>query len=737
MSSTPLKSNSNPRKRSRPVLSPFPPNVTNVTNAPEVVHSPHTDSNLKSPARKKRRDPNIENRTPERESNWSRNSSRRSITPSVKYEPPSEEFTPPRKVVLQVSSAQTTKSTTGTSTRGRPSTPVGSSRVNTEKRVVVKLERSMSPFPLPPVDLTKPPPPPSPTEDPLLLLETPFTTKPSSDAIDATMDDDIFDDSTSNPVTFIPDLGLNTDVFDSDDQSDDAGEAEGEFTGRFKFYKTPVKDDPPSSATKRRRDSWGRPVSPHPRKIDQSWGDSDEEDPDIPLMDTALNLNFSPPKRAAPLIMEPQIHVDEEDEPTDNEYILPGVVEVSSDDPRAAARAAAILKLHHSYILDGIGAKQPHRYQSPSAKPNGVIQHQLNQSPNISIVSNTSERYVTRSPSVSYGTLPDVENYQSGKEWTKACWKMLDTCFTDERFAVAEATGNLDSMADVDDIQFDSVIERFIAQCNDSSWDRTMLLRRVQVLSNRQRSGRGAPRSTSASAQLQSGSSGSSIGSVPPMLLAPRYAHLRDELCSTKSPSKKKRPAGTGDKPSKGQVRSTTTTNKTPFVRSQSTGPERVVQSPSRSGAKKVLNYLGSFLGRYSPKPSSPPKKTIPSLPGPPEMRQLKGPVSTPVKMSVPKEMAPKELVQLHEVAPATPKPLERILPPKDMINLNHIDPPPSTRPRTLSIPLLKKRGSVKDLIKCFEEADKKTKEVEIIPKQSLRRAASVNNINTRPIWRP
>lgn len=260
-----------------------------------------------------------------------------------------------------------------------------------------------------------------------------------------------------------------------------------------------------------------------------------------------------------------------------------------------------------------------------------------------------------------------------------------------------------------------------------------MLRRRVQVLSNRQRSGRGAPRSTPAPAQLQSGSS---IGSVPSMLLAPRYAHLRDELCSTKSPSRKKRPVVTGNKPSKGQVGSSTN-NKIPFPISQSTEPERIVQSPSRTGAKKVLNYLGSFLGRYSPKPGSPPRTSVLSLPGPPEMRQLKGPVSTPVKMSVPKEMAPKELVQLHEVTPTTPMPLTKMLPAKDMVHLNHVEPPPSTRPRALSNPLLRSRGSVKDLVKCFEEADKKTRsEVETASKQSLRRAASVNNLNTRPSWK-
>lgn len=328
--STPSKPNCNPLKRSRPLLPSCSQNVFDDSQS-ITVHalSPHFDSTLKSPSRKKRKDPNIENRTPERESTRSQGSSRRSATPDVRYEPPSEKFTPPRNVVLQVPSAK--------SSRTRLSTPVRSSKVSTERKVVVKLERSMSPFPLPPIDLTRPPPPPSPTDDPLLLLETPITAKPSEDMIDDTIGDNIFDDTTSNAK----------DIFDSDDQSEEVGEAEGEFTGRFKFYKTPVKDDPPSSLTKRRRESWGRPISPHPRKIDQSWGDSDQEDSDSSPLDSHLIFGLNASQRDRPCVVEQaECHmVVDGHSISEDEYVLPGVVEVSSDDPRAAARAAAILKL--------------------------------------------------------------------------------------------------------------------------------------------------------------------------------------------------------------------------------------------------------------------------------------------------------------------------------------------------------------------------------------------------------
>ncbi|GJJ10559.1 hypothetical protein Clacol_004786 [Clathrus columnatus] len=718
--STPFNSNANSLKRSRPLLPSSSHNVSS-DRQDNRTRSPCSDLCLKSPTRKKRKDMNLENYTPERESTRSRGSSRRSTTPDVRYEPPSEKFTPPRNVVLDISSVKSTKT--------RLSTPVGLSRINAERKIVVKRERSMSPFPLPPVDLTKPPPPPSPTDDPLLLMEFPLTAKRLNNLID--VDDNMFDDSTSNAVTFDPNQSAGTDIFHSDDEMEEVGEAEGEFTGRFKYYKTPVKDDPPSSATKLRRDSWGRPISPHPRKMDQSWGDSDEEDdgsnPLASSPDESLETN--PPDK---LFDSGEINEDvpmNNEEPTafDDEFILPGIVEVSSNDPRAAARAAAILKLHHSYIIDGIGNQQP-RYRSPSFSRHGSVLSESNQ---------CMDQYI--SPSVSYASLPEVDDYQSGKEWTKACWKTLDTCFTEERFAVAEAAGKLNTMAGVDNVRYESVVERFITQCNDSTWDRTMLLRRVQVLSKRQRSGRGAPRSVQ---QKSRGDNVQSVTSVPSMLLAPRYAHLRNELRSTKnSVSPNTRVSAAQDKPLEDPGRYQAG-SVIPFPVPRTPEPERCVRDPPPSGTKMVLSYLGSLFSRNSSSKSrlNPPAKSLPSLPAPPEMRQLRGPVSTPAKVVIPQATNLKEIVHLNEISPISVKEFDKLQPLKDMVHLNHVEPPPSVRPRATSNPLLRDRknsgGSVRDLVKCFEEAAKKTgNEVGVTSGRTLRKTASVSSLNVQSRW--
>lgn len=117
-------------------------------------------------------------------------------------------------------------------------------------------------------------------------------------------------------------------------------------------------------------------------------------------------------------------------------------------------------------------------YQSPSAKYDRSVPLESSQAPDVSM--SASHQY--RSPSVSYASLPDVDNYQTGKDWTKAHWKLLDTCFTDERFAVAQALGKVDVMADVDDIQLDCVVERFITQCSDLGWNRWVELVCVKMI---------------------------------------------------------------------------------------------------------------------------------------------------------------------------------------------------------------------------------------------------------------
>lgn len=48
------------------------------------------------------------------------------------------------------------------------------------------------------------------------------------------------------------------------------------------------------------------------------------------------------------------------------------------------------------------------------------------------------------------------------REWTKSDWKLLDSCFTDERYEVGEEQGIGGDPAPVDDILFENVVDRFV-----------------------------------------------------------------------------------------------------------------------------------------------------------------------------------------------------------------------------------------------------------------------------------
>jgi len=193
---------------------------------------------------------------------------------------------------------------------------------------------------------------------------------------------------------FDPNASTGSHVFHSDDGDVDIdnGEAEGEFTGRFKFYTTPLKNDPPSSLTKARRDSWGRPISPFPYGRSRLLPSEASDDEGLvctpPLRSPSEELRKSATPRPVSLTTqsplespesqtpeshvnhagyhlrreqglyidtvsrrteEPQeqeqVGVNEGNNSEDDELLSPGMVQVTSSDPGAAARAAAILKL--------------------------------------------------------------------------------------------------------------------------------------------------------------------------------------------------------------------------------------------------------------------------------------------------------------------------------------------------------------------------------------------------------
>ncbi|KAF9048318.1 hypothetical protein BDZ89DRAFT_1033304 [Hymenopellis radicata] len=193
-------------------------------------------------------------------------SRRRSATPVlVPYEPPKVVFTPPREVII-TPNVQTPRR------RAAKANP---------KPIVVKAEP-------PVIDLSEPMPPPSPTDDPLLLTgpspqqhafppSTPTrqSSSPHNDGWGTSTDSMDVETRPLIDVLF-PNAGTSVQVVFGLTLM----RGEGEYTGKWMMKLVPTKQDPPSSATRARMDSWGRPVSPHPfrRRFSRVEEDSEEED---------------------------------------------------------------------------------------------------------------------------------------------------------------------------------------------------------------------------------------------------------------------------------------------------------------------------------------------------------------------------------------------------------------------------------------------------------------------------
>ena len=60
------------------------------------------------------------------------------------------------------------------------------------------------------------------------------------------------------------------------------------------------------------------------------------------------------------------------------------------------------------------------------------------------------------------------------REWSKSDWKLLDSCFTDERMEMAALMSLPVELANVDDIRVENVVSRFIQMVGgiEESWGR-------------------------------------------------------------------------------------------------------------------------------------------------------------------------------------------------------------------------------------------------------------------------
>ncbi|CAA7263243.1 unnamed protein product [Cyclocybe aegerita] len=156
-------------------------------------------------------------------------------------------------------------------------------------------------------------------------------------------------------------------------------EGEGEYTGHWRTLKVPTKQDPPSSATRCRMEDWGRPISPFPyQRAMPLVGEEEQEEEEVRRMsvepevhvqqhheeeareeEEVRRMSVEPEPEPEPEQVQVQQEVPEivqvpeavdaspeDDEESSDGDDDPGLVKITSADPRAAARAVAILKQH-------------------------------------------------------------------------------------------------------------------------------------------------------------------------------------------------------------------------------------------------------------------------------------------------------------------------------------------------------------------------------------------------------
>ncbi|KXN84110.1 hypothetical protein AN958_00435 [Leucoagaricus sp. SymC.cos] len=262
-----------------------------------------------------------------------------------------------------------------------------------------------------------------------------------------------------------------------------------------------------------------------------------EEDdiPPLPETDEGDELPIDIP---APISPEQERHVEEEYSslpslPGDSAP-SPDIVKITSADPRAAARAAAILKQHNYDCFTKLELKRQQKRRRITMSPSEVglrrgvlsggiekrererrktvMEVSLSLSANMSLLSMDSPNpFALRSFMKTKGLTPKVpmtpgetcyDPLTGERMWTKEEWKRLDACFTDERLEVGlkMELGEME-MASVDEVKLEDVVQKFVEWMGGwedveefgPEWSRENLMSRTKALRNKQRKGNVAP----------------------------------------------------------------------------------------------------------------------------------------------------------------------------------------------------------------------------------------------------
>ncbi|KAI5124349.1 hypothetical protein M0805_008956 [Coniferiporia weirii] len=952
---------------------------------------------------------------------------RRSVTPIPPYEPPKERYTPPREIIgtpiAERKPARRAAAARKKRPQGKGDKPVSQLRIKTEppeinlKSLPPPASPSEDPILLvgpPAVRVHRPSTPPRVSNRATSLVDfemdldlpgneqrntsrsvplispSPIRSESSIPPVfDFTgMDDDAggvnngWTDSSSddgfgggpaNEVSFGGDFGAGVaDDGWSDSDSGNEGEeeepsmGEGDFTGKFLAFKVPTKLDPPTSETLERMEEWGRPISPHPKRLslgktgkedtgeavedglsgvedelvlskDQATRDEGEEigekrpgyedkrgrrltlseleavkfgpkklppkhkdgeqeksieqedslcnqdssieqdesmETEASIEDEVLDkepavldnhsgsneeinqslleghddekdaisgqLGDTPHGEVGQVLLDPEVSVppngnlsgcetdvatDELESDSDEGAGDLSVIKIMSDDPMAAARAAAILKMH-DYDMVARKLKRRRTATDGVSKPYSTPQ-KMQVWRRRTIAGLTAEAHITdnvalpellekaeqelrssparsRSGSVapsSFGSPSrtahrELQRPASGpREWTKADWKSLDSCFTDERYDLAEEQGlEAGCLASVDNVVFENVVNRFVelsggaevVESHGPSWTSEKLLNRVRALCKRQRSGDGAPPTPEVYSRFATPSRYSTLSPSSSMVV-PDFTPVTTsrirlyEKASLPTPSSEpffKTPYLTSTMPARhSRLRQEVTSSApgtpqsksalglfgfstpTMAVQDDDSDDESVAQevetmltpntarmqrqTKSGNAVKRSLNYISSWLkpDMFKSKEEQRKGQQFPGLPVPPSdvLSRPRGPVETPAPKPPPKIIPPKELVTLQQAPLPQPSNIPKVSKPQRLVDLQHI---PTPQPKPAPAKTISRRSStasVRDLVKEFEQMDEV--KVKAVPPRvaELRKMASVGSLKSKgkPVWRP
>lgn len=170
----------------------------------------------------------------------------------------------------------------------------------------------------------------------------------------------------------------------------------------------------------------------------------------------------------------------------------------------------------------------------------------------------------------------------------------------------------------------------------------------------------------------------------------------------------------------------------------------RMRNSRPSGAVRRSLNYITSWLkpDMYKSRSEEPRSSRLGLPPPPPDiLSKHRGPVETPAPKPLPRVVPPKDQVSLEHInPPESPRRSRSSRTPRRLVDLQHVPTPESKEPERHA---LRRRSStsVRDLVKEYEQKDASVKRIQVLPPRvaELRRQGSMGSLRSKgkPTWKP